>query len=109
LWRETYSKLKRVLANLFHFHSPANRERRTLFAALNVIDGSVISQCKPRHRHQEFLAFLKHLDHNVLEDLVVHLIADNYPTWLLNFGLTDLSLNRCVMCNYKTLNHRGCL
>jgi putative transposase len=35
----------------------------TLFAALNVLDGSVISQCKPRHRHQEFLAFLKHLDH----------------------------------------------
>jgi putative transposase len=52
----------------------------TLFAALNVIDGSVISQCKPRHRHQEFLAFLKHLDHNVPEDLEVHLIADNYAT-----------------------------
>jgi putative transposase len=32
----------------------------TLFAALNVLDGSVISQCKPRHRHQEFLAFLNH-------------------------------------------------
>ena len=37
----------------------------TLFAALNVLDGSVISQCKPRHRHQEFLAFLNHLDRNL--------------------------------------------
>ena len=52
----------------------------TLFAALNVLDGSVITQCKPRHRHQEFLSFLNHLDHNVPEDLEVHLIADNYAT-----------------------------
>ncbi len=34
----------------------------TLFAALNVADGTVITRCKPRHRHQEFLAFLKVLD-----------------------------------------------
>src|SRR5580704_17594435 len=52
----------------------------TLFAALNVLDGSVISQCKPRHRHQEFLAFLNHLDHNLPEDLEVLLIADKYAT-----------------------------
>ncbi len=52
----------------------------TLFAALNVLDGSVISQCKPRHRHQEFLAFLNHLDRNVPAGLEVHLIADNYAT-----------------------------
>jgi len=52
----------------------------TLFAALNVLDGTVITQCKPRHRHQEFLAFLKHLDRNVPADLEVHLIADNYAT-----------------------------
>ena len=52
----------------------------TLFAALNVLDGTVITQCKPRHRHQEFLAFLNHLDRNVPADLDVHLIADNYGT-----------------------------
>jgi transposase len=52
----------------------------TLFAALNVLDGSVISQCKPRHRHQEFLAFLNHVDRNLPADLDVHLIADNYAT-----------------------------
>jgi transposase len=50
----------------------------TLFAALNVLDGTVITQCKPRHRHQEFLAFLHHLDHNVPADLEAHLVADNY-------------------------------
>jgi transposase len=52
----------------------------TLFAALNVLDGSVITQCKPRHRHQEFLAFLNHLDRNVPAGREVHLIADNYAT-----------------------------
>jgi putative transposase len=52
----------------------------TLFAALNVLDGSVITQCKPRHRHQEFLSFLTHLDRNVPAGFEVHLIADNYAT-----------------------------
>jgi transposase len=52
----------------------------TLFAALNVLEGSIISHCKPRHRHQEFLGFLNHLDRNVPADLDVHLVADNYVT-----------------------------
>src|SRR5271154_1731593 len=52
----------------------------TLFAALNVLDGSVITQCRPRHRHQEFLSFLNHLDRHVPAVLTVHLIADNYAT-----------------------------
>ena len=52
----------------------------TLFAALNVLDGAVITQCKPRHRHQEFLAFLSHLDHAVPAALELHLIAGNYAT-----------------------------
>ena len=52
----------------------------TLFAALNVLDGSVTTQCKPRHRHQEFLSFLNHLDRNVPGELEVHLVADNYAT-----------------------------
>jgi len=52
----------------------------TLFAALNVLDGSVITQCKRRHRHQEFLAFLHHLDRNVPAALEIHLIVDNYAT-----------------------------
>ena len=52
----------------------------TLFAALDVLDGEVITLCKPRHRHQEFLGFLKHLETSVPADLDVHLIADNYAT-----------------------------
>lgn len=52
----------------------------TLFAALDVANGSIISQCKPRHRHQEFLSFLRHIEANVPEHLDVHLICDNYGT-----------------------------
>jgi putative transposase len=52
----------------------------TPFAALNVLDGSVLTQCKPRHRHQEFLAFLQHLDRNISAGLDVHLVLDNYAT-----------------------------
>lgn len=52
----------------------------TLFAALNIVTGGVISQCRPRHRHQEFLSFLKHLDANTPAAMELHLIADNYAT-----------------------------
>src|SRR5215472_450994 len=52
----------------------------TLFAALDIVTGGVISQCKPRHRHQEFLSFLKHLDANTPAAMELHLIADNYAT-----------------------------
>ena len=52
----------------------------TLFAALDIVTGGVISQCKPRHRHQEFLSFLKHLDGNTPAAMELHLIADNYAT-----------------------------
>jgi putative transposase len=43
-----------------------------------VLDGKVITMCKPRHRHQEFLSFLGHLDRNVPPGLDIHLVADNY-------------------------------
>lgn len=52
----------------------------TLFAALDVATGEVITQCKRRHRHQEFLSFLRHIDANVPQDLDIHLIVDNYAT-----------------------------
>src|SRR6266545_1612825 len=52
----------------------------TLFAALNVADGTVIARCKPRHRHQEFLAFLRLLDAKTPKRLDLHLIVDNYRT-----------------------------
>lgn len=52
----------------------------TLFAALDVANGSILTQCKRRHRHQEFLSFLRHIEANVPEHLDVHLICDNYGT-----------------------------
>jgi len=52
----------------------------TLFAALDLASGEVIAQCKKRHRHQEFLQFLKHVDSNVPEDMDIHLVVDNYGT-----------------------------
>ncbi len=52
----------------------------TLFAALNVLDGTVIGQCLKRHRHQEFLRFLRHIDRNTPTFLDLHLIVDNYAT-----------------------------
>lgn len=52
----------------------------TLFAALEVATGTVIGQCLPRHRHAEFLTFLKTIDANVPAELHVHLILDNYAT-----------------------------
>jgi len=50
----------------------------TLFAALDIAQGKVLAQCKSRHRHQEFLQFLRHVEANVPADLDVHLILDNY-------------------------------
>jgi len=52
----------------------------TLFAALNVLTGIVIGQCLPRHRHTEFLKFLRKIDREVPKGLAVHLILDNYAT-----------------------------
>jgi transposase len=52
----------------------------TLFAALDVLTGSVIGQCLPRHRHSEFLTFLKTIDREVPRGLQIHLILDNYAT-----------------------------
>ena len=52
----------------------------TLFAALNMLDGKVIGTCMPRHRHREFLRFLKLIDHRTPPGLDLHLIVDNYAT-----------------------------
>ncbi len=52
----------------------------TLFAALDVATGAVLTQCRRRHRHQEFLAFLRHIDRNVPREMDIHLVIDNYAT-----------------------------
>ena len=52
----------------------------TLFAALNVLSGEVLARCKSRHRHQEFLAFLREIEKAVPSTLDIHCIVDNYST-----------------------------
>jgi len=52
----------------------------TLFAALSLLDGKVIGDCMPRHRHQEFIRFLKKIDTDTRAELDLHLIVDNYGT-----------------------------
>ena len=52
----------------------------TLFAAFHVLDGQVIGECLPRHRHQEFLKFLRQIDRETPPALELHLIVDNYST-----------------------------
>jgi len=61
-------------------HDYVRHGTTTLFAALDIASGEVLTECKPRHRHQEFLAFLKRIDEAVPESLDVHLIVDNYAT-----------------------------
>jgi transposase len=52
----------------------------TLFAALNVLDGQVIAQCQQRHRHLEWLKFLRQIERETPAEKELHLIADNYAT-----------------------------
>lgn len=78
----------------------------TLFAALDVKTGEVYAQCQPRHRHQEFLKFLRHIEKTTPPDLDLHVIVDNYaahktkavrqwlvrhPRWQLHFIPTHSS------------------
>ena len=78
----------------------------TLFAALNVLDGTVIAQNMQRHRHQEFIRFLNRIEREVPTDKAVHVILDNYaahkkdkvrawlarhPRWTLHFTPTSCS------------------
>jgi transposase len=50
-------------------HDDVRHGTTTLFAALNVLNGAVLAECKPRHRHQEFLAFLRTIDKSVPVEL----------------------------------------
>ena len=61
-------------------HDYARHGTTTLFAALNVLDGTVIGHCMPRHRHQEFIRFLQLINSKTPPDLHLHLIIDNYGT-----------------------------
>jgi putative transposase len=61
-------------------HDCVRHGTTTLFAALDIASGQVLTQCRPRHRHQEFLAFLRHIDASMPEGLEVHLVMDSCAT-----------------------------
>jgi transposase len=61
-------------------HDYARHGTTSLFAAFSIADGTVISELHRRHRHQEYLKFLRTIDKNVPADLDVHIICDNYAT-----------------------------
>lgn len=61
-------------------HDYVRHGTTTLFAALDIATGQVLTSCKNRHRHQEYLQFLKQVDANVPSDLAIHLVVDNYAT-----------------------------
>ena len=61
-------------------HDYVRHGTTTLFAALNVLDGTVIGSCFERHRHEEFLKFLRQVNRDTPEGMDLHLIVDNYST-----------------------------
>lgn len=61
-------------------HDYVRHGTTTLFAALNVLEGTVIGECFNRHRHEEFLKFLRQVDRQTPSGLDLHLIVDNYAT-----------------------------
>ena len=61
-------------------HDYVRHGTTTLFAALNAANGKVIAQCQPRHRHKEWLDFLKLIDRQTPPERDLHLILDNYAT-----------------------------
>lgn len=94
----------------------------TLFAALDVLDGTVISMCDDRHRHQEGLKFLRVIDPVTPSASQIHLIADNYSThkhamvqkWLarhprfhVHFTPTSCSWRKMVERFFRELTGKG--
>src|SRR6476661_5606235 len=94
--RSSCAPMRRVRSRRWTAHSPDCRSKKgrcgtmthdykrngtaTLFAALDALDGTVISMCDDRHRHQEWLKFLRVIDDLTPRDKHLHLIADNYAT-----------------------------
>jgi len=93
----------------------------TLFAALNVLDGTVLGRCMQRHRHQEFLRFLNAIEAAVPVGKVIHVILDNYgshkhpkvmawlarhPRWTFHFTPTSGSWLNAVETFFSALTRR---
>jgi transposase len=93
----------------------------TLFAALNVLDGTVLGRCMDKHRHQEFIRFLNAVERAVPVGKVIHAILDNYathkhpkvrkwltnhPRWVFHFTPTSASWLNAVEGFFSTLTRR---
>jgi transposase len=93
----------------------------TLFAALNVLDGTVLGRCMQRHRHQEFIRFLNTVETSVPAGKLVHVILDNYashkhpkvrawlarhPRWVFHFTPTSASWINAVESFFSVLTRR---
>ncbi|MEA1938233.1 MAG: IS630 family transposase [Pseudomonadota bacterium] len=93
----------------------------TLFAALNVLDGTVIGRNMQRHRHQEFIRFLNQIEREIPADKVIHVILDNYcthkhqkvrewlarhPRWTFHFTPTSASWLNAVEGFFAILTRR---
>jgi transposase len=93
----------------------------TLFAALNILDGTVLGRCMQRHRHQEFLRFLNTIEHAVPAGKVIHVVLDNYgshkhpkvlrwlarhPRWTFHFTPTSGSWLNAVETFFSALTRR---
>jgi putative transposase len=61
-------------------HDYVRHGTTTLYAALDIASGQVLTRCTPRHRHKEFLQFLRQIETQVPQDLDIHLVVDNYAT-----------------------------
>jgi transposase len=102
-------------------HDYVRHGTTTLFAALNVLDGTVIGHCMARHRHQEFIRFLNRVEAGVPAGKLVHAILDNYaahkhpkvrawlarhPRWTFHFTPTSCSWANAVETFFATLTRR---
>ena len=102
-------------------HDYVRHGTTTLFAALNVLDGTIIGQCMQRHRHQEFIRFLNRIEAAVPAGKLVHAILDNYaahkhpkvrawlarhPRWTFHFTPTSCSWANAVETFFATLTRR---
>jgi len=93
----------------------------TLFAALNILDGTVLGRCMQKHRHQEFIKFLNAVERAVPAGKVIHAILDNYathkhpkvkkwladhPRWVFHFTPTSASWLNAVESFFSVITRR---
>ena len=101
-------------------HDYSRNGTTTLFAAMNVLDGTVIGQCRQRHRHQEFIRFLNRLERDIPAGKL-HVVLDNYgshqhskvrawlsrhPRWTFHFTSTSASWLNAVEGFFARLSNR---